>query len=60
MSEILSGFFPTADVAYPPLTEYITRLLSEFWLPVLLIFIVIPAVVAVVVLLLIKRNIGRR
>ena len=60
MSEILRGFFPTADVAYPPPTEYITRLLSEFWLPMLLIFIVIPAVVAVVVLLLIKRNIGRR
>ena len=60
MSEILSGFFSTADVAYPPPTEYITRLLSEFWLPMLLIFIVIPAVVAVVVLLLIKRNIGRR
>ena len=37
-----------------------TRLLSEFWLPMLLIFILIPAVVAVVVLLLIKRNIGRR
>ena len=47
-------------MAYPPPTEYITRLLSEFWLPMLLIFIVIPAVVAVVVLLLIKRNIGRR
>ncbi len=60
MSDILSGFFPTADVAYPSPTEYITRLLSEFWLPALIVFLVIPAVVAVVVLLLIKRKIRRR
>ncbi len=60
MSDILSGFFPTADVAYPPPTEYITRLLTECWLPILLIFLVLPAVVAAAVLLIIRRKIRRR